>query len=251
MNAYRSELHIHTVLSPCAGVEMIPPLIVETALEKGVKLIAITDHNSAENISAVKEAAEGYPLIVLAGIEIETREEVHNLCIFDTIEQAKALQNFIYEKLPAIQNNPEFFGEQFLVDCTGEFLARNTRLLSGAADISIEEAYQIVKNLNGLFIPAHVNRKAYGLINVLGMIPDSIQPDALEISRHITPEQIKKDNPQTRKFSIIQNGDVHYLDGFLGTTVFYLESPTIAEIKLALNNTDGRHTVIEHSNSSL
>ena len=251
MNAYRSELHIHTVLSPCAGVEMIPPLIVETALEKGVKLIAITDHNSAENISAVKEASEGYPLIVLAGIEIETREEVHNLCIFDTIEQAKALQNIIYEKLPATQNKPEFFGEQFLVDCTGEFLARNTRLLSGAADLSIEEAFQIVKKLNGLFIPAHVNRKAYGLINVLGMIPDSIQPDALEISRHTTPEQLKKENPQTRKFPIIQNGDVHYLDGFLGTTVFYLESPTVAEIKLALNNTDGRYTVIEHSNSSL
>jgi len=249
VNAYRSELHIHTVLSPCAGVEMIPPIIVGAALEKGINLIAITDHNSTENIGAVKKAAGGYPLTVLAGIELETREEVHTLCIFDTLEQAQALQKIVYEKLPATPNNPEFFGEQFIVDSTGEFLAHNTRLLSGAADISIEEAFNIVKNLNGLFIPAHVNRKAYGLINVLGIIPDSIQPDALEISRHTTLEQLKKDYPQTRIFPIIQNGDVHFLDGFLGTTTFYLKSPTVAEIKLALNNTDGRYTRVEQTNS--
>ena len=229
---------------------MIPPLIVEAALDKGINLIAITDHNSAENIGAVKKAAEDYPLTVLAGIELETREEVHSLCIFDTIEQVQALQTIVFEKLPATPNNPEFFGEQFIVDSTGEFLDRNTKLLSGAADISIDEAYKIVRNLNGLFIPAHVNRKAYGLINVLGMVPDSIQPDALEISRHTTLEQLKKDYPQTRKFPIIQNGDVHFSDGFLGRTTFYLESPNIAEIKLALTNTNGRYTTIEITNSS-
>lgn len=227
---------------------MIPPLIVESALEQGLNLIAITDHNSAENIIAVKQAAEGYPLTVLAGIELETREEVHVLCIFDTLEQAQALQTIVFEKLPATPNNPEFFGEQFIVDSTGEFLARNSKLLSGATDISIDEAYEIVKNLNGLFIPAHVNRKAYGLINVLGMIPDSIQPDALEISRHTTLEQLRKDYPQTRKFPVIQNGDVHYSDGFLGTTTYYMESPTIVEIKLALTNTYGRYTLIKEPN---
>ena len=41
MPVYRAELHVHTVLSPCAGVEMIPPVIVDTALAKGINLIAI------------------------------------------------------------------------------------------------------------------------------------------------------------------------------------------------------------------
>ena len=54
MRDYRAELQIHTVLSPCAEVEMIPPLIVQEALDRGINLIAITDHNSSKNIAAVQ-----------------------------------------------------------------------------------------------------------------------------------------------------------------------------------------------------
>ena len=53
MKTYRAELHVHTVLSPCAGVEMIPPLIVREALQLGINMIAITDHNATANIAAV------------------------------------------------------------------------------------------------------------------------------------------------------------------------------------------------------
>ncbi|MEN4099818.1 MAG: PHP domain-containing protein, partial [Anaerolineaceae bacterium] len=59
MTIFRAELHVHTVLSPCAQVEMIPPLIVRTALEKHINLIAITDHNQTANIAAVQKAALG------------------------------------------------------------------------------------------------------------------------------------------------------------------------------------------------
>lgn len=220
-------------------------MIIDLALENEINLIAITDHNSAENVAAVKAAAEGTPITVLAGMELETREEVHVLCIFDTLDQALALQKIVYERLPKTPNNPEFFGEQFIVDKTGEFVNHNTRLLSGATDISIEETYKLVKDLDGLFIPAHINRKAYGLINVLGIVPDEIVPDALEISRHITVEKLWNEAPQTRSYPIIQNGDVHYLDGFLGSTVYHLEKPTISEIKLALKNQDGRQVIVE------
>ena len=54
-----ADLHLHTVLSPCAEVEMIPPLIVRRARELGLGLIAITDHNAAANCEAVMRAAEG------------------------------------------------------------------------------------------------------------------------------------------------------------------------------------------------
>ncbi len=60
LKTLRAEFHIHTVLSPCAGVEMIPPLIVSNALPTWASnLIAITDHNSTANVSAVQEAAQG------------------------------------------------------------------------------------------------------------------------------------------------------------------------------------------------
>src|ERR1041385_6788538 len=100
MNQYRAELHVHTVLSPCAGVEMIPPVIVDEALAHGINLIAITDHNQTANISAVMEAAQGTGLTVLPGMELQTSEEVHVLCLFDGLDQAEAWQrrvDFCYQ----------------------------------------------------------------------------------------------------------------------------------------------------------
>ncbi|MBN1934335.1 MAG: PHP domain-containing protein, partial [Anaerolineae bacterium] len=83
------DLHVHTVLSPCAEVEMIPPLIVQQALEMGLDAIAITDHNCAANVSAVIEAARDSGLIVLPGMEVQSREEVHLLCLFDALSQVQ------------------------------------------------------------------------------------------------------------------------------------------------------------------
>ncbi len=84
---------MHTVLSPCAGIEMIPPLIVDEAIRRGIQWIAITDHNATANISAVQKAADGSGLTVLPGMELQTREEVHVLCLFDRLEQAEMLQD--------------------------------------------------------------------------------------------------------------------------------------------------------------
>ena len=59
LKTFRAELHVHTVLSPCAETEMIPPLIVQQAVDQGINLIAITDHNATANIAAVQKAAQG------------------------------------------------------------------------------------------------------------------------------------------------------------------------------------------------
>ena len=64
---------------------MIPPLIVEYALDLGIEVIAITDHNASANIAAVQKAAINTPLHVFPGMEIQTREDVHSLCLFDTL----------------------------------------------------------------------------------------------------------------------------------------------------------------------
>jgi hypothetical protein len=105
---FQAELHIHTVLSPCAGVEMIPPLIVQKALENGLNLIAITDHNASENVSAVIKAAKNKNLTILPGMELQTKEEVHVLCLFDTLEQLNSLQTLVDLTLPDVPNNINF-----------------------------------------------------------------------------------------------------------------------------------------------
>jgi PHP family Zn ribbon phosphoesterase len=249
LKTYHADLHVHTVVSPCAGVEMIPPLLVQEALAKGVNLIAITDHNTTVNIEAVQKAARGTDLTVWPGMELQTVEEVHLLCLFDKLDQAAAWQQEVEIRLPPLKNNADYFGEQFVVDETGEFIRRETRLLLTSAKLSLTEAVTGVQRLGGLVIPAHVNRTAFSLIANLGFVPPNIPFDALEISRHITPEQAYNKFPQLKQYPLIQSGDVHYLHEFLGATVCQLAAPTIAELKLALHHQAGRSVIINQPSS--
>jgi 3',5'-nucleoside bisphosphate phosphatase len=241
---FRADLHIHTVLSPCAAIEMIPPLIVQEALSQGINLIAITDHNATANIQSVQKAASGSDLIVLPGMEVQTKEEVHSLCIFDTLDQAEAWQKIVDANLPDRENNPDFFGEQFVVDETGDFIRREDRLLLNSINLSIDEAALKVTELGGLFIPAHVNRKAFGLIANLGLVPESANIRALEISRHIQIADAYTAFPQILGYPLIQNGDVHFINEFLGSSQYRVESPTLTEITHAILHENGRSLII-------
>jgi PHP family Zn ribbon phosphoesterase len=238
MNHYRAELHVHTILSPCAGVEMIPPVIVDEALAHGINLIAITDHNSTANVSAVIEAAQGTGLTVLPGMELQTREEVHVLCLFDDLEQAEAWQRRVDSRFPGLLNDEEKVGEQYIVDATGSFIRHELRLLITNIDLSLEETFEGVNELGGLVIPAHVERRAYGLLAVLGFAP--LPFEALEISHHLTVGDAYLRFPEIKKFPVMQSGDVHYRDGFLGLMQFEMQSPAVSEIRNAIRGQAGR-----------
>ncbi len=219
---------------------MIPPLIIQEAQARNINLIAITDHNATANIAAVQKAAAGSGITVLPGMEVQTREEVHSLCLFDTLEQAAAWQQLVDAALPALQNRPDFFGEQFVVDETGDFVRREERLLAVSAEMSLEDAFHAVIGLGGLFIPAHVDRRTFGLLANLGLVPTDIELEALEISRRLPAAQAAQKYPQLVGYPLIQSGDVHRLDEFLGANYLTLQAPTIAEIRLALRGKEGR-----------
>lgn len=240
LRTFRAELHVHTVLSPCAGVEMIPPLIITEAELRGIDLIAITDHNASANIAAVQAAAQGSRVQVLPGMELQTVEEVHMLCLFDTLEAIQAFQQQVDQRLPDLPNRPDFFGEQFVVDETGDFIRREPRLLLASASITLDEAVQLVHTFGGLAIPAHIDRRAYGLIANLGFIPPLTPFDALEISRKLDIEQAALVIPGSQRFPLLQSGDVHYLADFLGGVYLRMTEPTISEIRRAFNQQDGR-----------
>ena len=236
---------MHTVLSPCAEVEMIPPLIVEESLARGIDIIAITDHNATANIQAVQKAAEGTSLVVLPGMELQTSEEVHSLCIFETLSQALVFQKIVSQALPAIQNQPEHFGEQFVVDETGDFIRREEQLLIVSADLTLNQGWKFVTELGGLFIPAHVNRKAFGLLENLGFVPQDIPLQTVEISRHLNSNEAVDKFPQLAGYRLIKGGDAHRLDELAGMNEFRLAVPTFNELKKAIQGIDGRTVSIK------
>lgn len=230
------DLHLHTVVSPCAEVEMIPPLIVRQALASGLGLIAVTDHNTAENVSAVMAAARGTGLAVLPGMEVQTREEAHILCLFDAVDQALDWQEVVYAHLPPRENREDVFGAQFVVDETGEYLRTNRRLLLTSTSLSAEEVVAGVAGLGGLTIAAHVDRQAYSLVGNLGFIPPDLALAAIELTRAdaTIDRRLIGDRP------VIVSGDAHRLNEMRADTLFRVREPTIQELTLAFRGEAGR-----------
>ncbi len=236
----RIELHVHTVLSPCAGVEMIPPVIVTRALETGLDCIFITDHNATGNCAAVMEAAQGTPLLVLPGMELQTREDVHLLCLFDTIGQLAAWQAIVDAQLPHLENDPEKIGEQYLVDYTGDLLGEEKRLLIVSCHMTLEQAVSGVRALGGLPIPAHVDRQAFGLLPTLGFVPPGLEVEVLEVSRRCPPLEARRRFPQIQRYPLVLGGDVHYAADFQSVNLYQVEALTVQDIEWAVMGVKGR-----------
>ena len=206
-----TDFHIHTALSPCGDADMTPNNIVNMAIIKGLDAIAITDHNSVENALACMEVGEESGLLVIPGMELQTREEVHVVCLFPDIESALVFQDFVYSKLPPLKNNVKLFGEQLVLDKNDEIICHNDRLLLSSADMTLREAFNKVNELKGAFIPAHIDRDAFGIINNLGFIPDDIRISTLEYKSAEGLRRLIKSGIVKNKYNFIQSSDAHYL----------------------------------------
>jgi 3',5'-nucleoside bisphosphate phosphatase len=234
------DLHLHTVLSACAEVEMIPPLIVERALEVGLAGIAVTDHNAAENAAAVQQAAAGTSLSVLAGMELQTREDVHLLALLGDAESALRLQERVYSSLPDLPNRPEYFGEQLVVDAAGEYLRTNDRLLQTATGLALEQAVAAVKDVGGLCLAAHVDRPANSLVANLGFVPPDLPLDGVEVSRRCDADAYAASRRDLRDLAVVSSSDAHRLSEVAARTLFLIERVSLDELALALRRERGR-----------
>lgn len=206
-----ADLHIHTVLSPCAGEEMTPPRVLARAAEQGLQFIAITDHNSALNVPAFWEAAQAYPVEVIPGMELQTREDIHLVCLFDTPEKALRLQEMVDRALPDVPNREEFFGPQWIVDATGRVTGTEERLLINSVGWSLAEAVERVLQAGGVCIAAHIDRQSFSLLGVLGLIPPDLPLAALEIARPASLPALSRTYPELRHYPPVFSSDAHYL----------------------------------------
>ncbi len=129
LRGFRADLHIHTVASACAEIEMLPPLIVERARQLGLDLIAITDHNSAVNVAAVCEAAHESDLVVWPGIGCRrAKRRTSPAYSIAPSRPRRSPKATIEGHLPHEENPEAFFGVQLVVDAQGEFLRKDALL---------------------------------------------------------------------------------------------------------------------------
>ena len=204
------DLHIHSCLSPCGDELMTPNNIVGMAFLKQLDVIAVCDHNSAGNLPAVKEVADTMGVLLLPGMELTTREEAHLLCYFRDVETCMAFSREIYAHLPAIPNNPKFFGRQQVMNSQDEETAIEEKLLISALDLSFEACANLCAQWGGLCVPAHINKGSSGVLGALGFLPQGAKYDALEVS-------LKAPAPQmdVSPWRILHSSDAHYLEHIL------------------------------------
>ena len=243
---YLADLHVHSLLSPCAAVEMTPRNILWHARERGIDILAITDHNACDNVAAALVAARETGVTVLPGMEVETREEAHFIVLFEKMRQLMAWEKFVTSRRPARKNDENRFGAQFVVDSEDNLVKVKDEMLLCPLDVSAGELVEKVHGLEGLVIASHIDRPAYSIIQQLGFIPEDLHLDAVEVSRRMRPQDAAKNMLLPARMPVITSSDAHTIEDFMSgpCTRFYIEQPVLAEIRQALCGFNGRMVVV-------
>ncbi|MBI5633086.1 MAG: PHP domain-containing protein [Nitrospirae bacterium] len=242
---FRADLHIHTCLSPCADLFMTPRNIIEKAASLGINMIAVCDHNSAENIAVTQDIGKKRGVVVIPGMEITSSEEVHILGLFNSLDRVNDMQKQVYAHLQPGENDEDAFGMQVVVNEDDEVLGFNKRLLIGATDLSIDQVVALIHGFQGIAVASHIDREGFGIIGQLGFIPPETGFDALEISSRTPMDRAAETFGMYRSLPWITSSDAHELEDVGRKTVgLHMNHATFEELCLALTGTDGRRVII-------
>lgn len=217
------DLHLHSCLSPCGDREMTPASIAGMAFLAGLDAAAVSDHNTARHCRAFSACADRYGLLAVPAMELNTKEEVHVLCLFPELEAAEDFDAYVRAKLPGVQNHPDFFGEQLLVDEEDRVIGREEQLLTVGALISIYEVSGLMEACGGLAIPAHIDRESNSVLSNLGFVTPEMGFSASEVTRRGNVRTLGADNAALRGKPYITNSDAHYLQD-IPDREFFLEA---------------------------
>ena len=176
----KTDLHIHSCLSPCADNGMTPYELVRAAKAAGLELIALTDHNSTKNCPAAAAAARELGIGFIPGVEITTSEEIHCTCLFPDLGKAAAFSRWLDSKLPGFTTRPAIFNRR---PATGPAVRRleERDLLYMARQVTINELYDETRRYGGLFWPSHIDKPSNSLYSILGCWPEDLQAHAAEL----------------------------------------------------------------------
>lgn len=205
------DFHIHSCLSPCAEPDMTPCDIVRMAKLKGLDAIALTDHNTCGNCGAAMRAGEREGLLVLPGMELCTRENIHVVCLFAEQTEALSFARMVYGRLPEVKNRPEIFGEQTVMDEYDGVIGAEKKLLLNAADVGFGEAAAQAARFGGAAFPAHIDRQAYGAIGVLGCLPAAAGFAAAELSEGCDEKAFRQAHGELDSLRLLRDSDAHEL----------------------------------------
>jgi len=236
MKPFRADLHIHTLLSPCGSLEMSPREIIARAKGRGLDMIAVADHNSTYHCELTVTLGIEAGITVLRAAEVTSAEDVHSLVILPDEASVISFQDWLDLHCTHMPHNPDIFGDQVVIDRDENIIREINYFLPAALNATIDEVEEAAHRHGGLFIPAHIDRPAMGIIGQLGFIPDDLFVDAVEVVG-MAGDLL---------YPVIRNSDAH-MPEHIGRrfTDYMLENPSFSELAKALRSEGGRH-IIQH-----
>jgi len=250
MNSYYTDLHIHIGRTKSGRAVKITGaksltfsnIIAHARDEKGLNIIGIIDCHSPEVIIEMEDLMESGELIertdgglsfggltIIPGSELEIYDEnchgpIHVLCFFSTIQTMKEFSNWLSTHL------------------------KNIHLSSQRIYVSGLELQRKVKELNGLFIPAHVFtpfKSLYGR-GVHYSLTEVFNPEWIDgIELGLSSDTYMADGiTELHSYTFLSNSDAHSLGKIAREyQIIAMNEPTFTELRKALVQEDGRGIV--------
>lgn len=191
-----ADLHVHSPKSICYRKSSVTDeQIVDAARQRGLDILAVTDHNSVEGVDGIRTAARGKGLLVFPGIELSTSAG-HFITLFDLDRSADDLRRLV-ENIGLPQS------------AWGDAAA--------AAAVPIAEILDNIHQCGGLVIAAHAERWPTGFLET-----NLARGAKLKIHNHPCLDALEITVPQnktswnagsmrgySRKIACIQSSDAH------------------------------------------
>ena len=199
---------------------MSPQLILEQAVQKELNLISITDHNTVQHSILAYKLSEDMPIRVLPGVELTSREEVHLLAYFPDIEALLKIGKEIDNYLPKRKNNSQIFGYQLYYDLKGEVVGIDDVLRQVALDIGLDNLIDFIHSIEGIAVPAHIDKDRFSLLSQLGFLDQEADYDAVEASKFKWRKEKFQLGDTWNGFPVIAGSDSH---GIEDIGLFFME----------------------------
>jgi len=199
---------------------MSPQLILEQAVQKELNLISITDHNTAQHSILACKLSEDMPIRVIPGVELTSREEVHLLAYFPNIEALLKMEKEIDNYLPGEKNSSRVFGNQLYYDLKDEIIGIDDTLRQVALNIGLDNLVDFVHSIEGIAIPAHIDKDRFSLLSQLGFLDQEADYDAVEASKFKWRKEKFQLGDTWRGFPVVAGSDSH---GVEDIGLFFME----------------------------
>lgn len=211
MGRYYYDLHVHSCLSPCGDADNTPNNLAGMAFLNGVRIMALTDHNSSRNCPAFFAAAKRYNVVPIAGMELTTAEDIHAVCLFENLEDALAFNDEIDTRRIRVKNREDIFGEQLILDDEDNVIGHEEDLLINATTVALDEAPQLAAQYGGICYPAHIDRPANGAIEILGDFPHYVGFHLAEL-HDLSNKEAYVSTYGLEGIRLLSSSDAHYLN---------------------------------------